>query len=130
MPSNSSFVCVLFGPMTSTKWWNIEVTGLASESIARHHGYGMMSNDEVLGFAVFESGKDWWRHMDSCLLKNTLWDTMEAQKNFLFAILTKLFCLIDTRKLYSFFESCGTFLLNTLIQLVVMQTTVGVNGRQ
>lgn len=71
MPSNSSFVCVLFGPMTSTKWWNIEVTGLASESIARHHGYGMMSNDEVLGFAVFESGKDWWRPCcdSSCLPK-------------------------------------------------------------
>ena len=67
--TDSTFVCVLFGQVSSNKWWNIEEKGFASESIAQEYGLGMMKNVGVLGFAIFESGEDWWRPcFDSSLL--------------------------------------------------------------
>ena len=59
--TDSTFVCVLFGQVSSNKWWNVEEKGFASESIAQKYGLEMMKNVGVLGFAIFESGEGWWR---------------------------------------------------------------------
>ena len=67
--TDSTFVCVLFGQVSSNKWWNVEEKGFASESIAQKYGLEMMSNVGVLGFAIFESNDYSWRPcFDSSLL--------------------------------------------------------------
>ena len=59
--TDSTFVCVLFGQVSSNKWWNVEEKGFASESIAQKYGLEMMKNVGVLGFAIFESNDHSWR---------------------------------------------------------------------
>ena len=69
--TDSTFVCVLFGQVSSNKWWNVEEKGFASESIAQKYGLEMMKNVGVLGFAIFESNDYSWRPcFDSSLLPN------------------------------------------------------------